>query len=718
MRNYGSAVQSSVQPRRLHHKTNPEPLWCGRPARTCRRLSKNTRIARTLVVTPLLAAAVVAAQSPGSTASRQAFLWRALDSWSLPISQAVIMQQDPFASVRTQAVGVMASNVDPKRLPLLNQYMNDGDARVREQVMLAAGRMGKPGLQLAVHGLADSTPLVRQAAAWATTHGGPDAFEPLSRHLAGERSRAVRETLLANLWRLEGAPWQAIAASFVGDDDVYLRRAAAYSLSRSSDERARLAQLRLATDPEAVIRATALRGFERGTLDEVDLAALQTALDDADWRVRAAACRALAAQDPVALPPEAVKKVVAAFSSPHPHLAVSAVAAAASQPRVGTAVELLELVHGDETWLASEAFVALARRDASTAVLVAKTWFESDDLWRRRAAARTATELGAEFEKLAAADAEPSVRLAWLSTLDDGATRERREILVGLVENDSDPAVRANILSLLRPAGVAPSVEELVGFYAAWNRDSMPDARAESLIAAVAATKSAEDRAAIIALGLTDSDPAVAAMVVNGVRSLDLEVVLPSREPRHGSRWYEELAVWVSTPRWLDVSTDRGSFRIRLDLGAAPLTSREVSDLATDGFYDGLGFHRIVPNFVVQGGDPRGDGWGGPAFVLPDEPSLNPFDSWRVGVATSGPETGGCQLFFTLLPADHLTGHYTNIGEVVAGRDVLTSLRVGDKILSITPLGGSDPPPLKPAAGDVDAPKREPEKPGKEPLQE
>jgi len=660
----------------------------------------------------ILVAVAAAARSPESTASRRAFLWRALDSWTLPISKAVIMQQDPFASVRAQAVGVMASNVDTKRLPLLIRYMNDGDARVREQVMLAAGRMGQSGFRLAVRGLADSTPMVRQAAAWAVTHSGPEAFELLSDHLVKERSRAVRETLLANLWRLEGAPWQACAASYAGNDDVHLRRAAAYSLSRSGDDSARAAQRKLVTDPEPVIRATVLRGFEKGTLDEKVLAALQKALDDTDWRVRAAACRALAAQGPAELSPEVAQKIVAAFSSPHPHLAVSAVAAAATQPQVGTATELLGLVRGDETWLASEALVALAQKDPSKAVPVARTWSESDDLWRRRAAARTATELGTDFEKRAAADTDPSVRLAWLSTLDEGATRERLEILVGLVKNDSDPAVRANILSLLRPAGVAPGVEELVGFYAAWSRDSMPDARAEALIAAVAASDSTEDRAAIMALGLTDSDPAVAAMVINGVRSLDLDVALPAREARHGSRWYEELVEWINTPRWLDVSTDRGSFRIRLDLGAAPLTSREISDLAADGFYDGLGFHRVVPNFVVQGGDPRGDGWGGPGFVLPDEPSLDPFDSWRVGVATSGPETGGCQLFFTLLPADHLTGHYTNIGEVVAGREVLTSLRVGDLIRSIRPLSGEELPPLMPASGgEEDASQEAPDAP-------
>ncbi len=148
----------------------------------------------------------------------------------------------------------------------------------------------------------------------------------------------------------------------------------------------------------------------------------------------------------------------------------------------------------------------------------------------------------------------------------------------------------------------------------------------------------------------------------------------------------------MAEPRELEIVTDRGSIRVRLDLETAPITTREISELAVDGFYDGLTFHRVVPNFVVQGGDPRGDGWGGPGFVLPDEPSLRPFDSWRVGIATSGPETGSCQFFFTLLPADHLTGHYTNFGEVIAGREVLTSIQVGDRIRSIRAVSAAPPP--------------------------
>jgi cyclophilin family peptidyl-prolyl cis-trans isomerase len=387
--------------------------------------------------------------------------------------------------------------------------------------------------------------------------------------------------------------------------------------------------------------------------------------------------------------------------SPHPHLAVSAVAVAAHHPAISDSKGLLSIVNGDETWRAAVALDALARRDEMTAAVVSRRWFDSSHLWQLRAAAGVSVVLGEDAEKLAWTHEEASVRLAWLSALDAGQSGARRGTLLGLVEKDPDPAVRAQALSLLRRADALPEAEVLIDLYAAWIRDSMPDARAEALIAAVAVMEDTEEKASAIALGLTDHDPAVAAMVINGANGLGLDVVLPGREPRHGQRWFQELAAWIEEPRWLDVATNRGLFRIRLDLDAAPLTSREISDLAADGFYDGLTFHRVVPNFVVQGGDPRGDGWGGPGFVLPDEPSLKPFDSWRVGVATSGPQTGGCQLFVTLLPADHLTGHYTNIGEVVAGREVLTSLRIGDRILSITPISGREPPDLAPVDGEA-----------------
>ncbi|MEJ2188282.1 MAG: peptidylprolyl isomerase [Acidobacteriota bacterium] len=649
-----------------------------------------------LSVVGLATAVVAASQSPSGISSRQAYLLQQIDSWSVSTSMWVAMVNDPYPSVRARAMQAVASNVGAQRIELASLYIRDPDPLVREQVMLAAGRLGPDGLQLARQGLGDGSPAVRQAAAWAACLGGPEAFAALARLLLTERSRPVLETTLANLWRLEGMPWETQAARYVGHTDVYLRRAAAYSLSRTDSQAARPAQRELATDSEAVIRATALQGFGRGELSDVDLKVVLDALDDSDWRVRAAACRALAAHDSLEISEAAAREISREFSSPYPQLAVSAIAAAGRQPGVGTTSELRAVVQSGEPWLAAEALQALSRRDPGGAAKIARSWLADSTLWRRRAAARTAVRLGEEIEALATADSDPAVRLAWLESLSPQQAGERTEELLAIVSNDPDVPMRTQALSLLRANGSAPGVTRLLKFYREWASDEMPDARAEAIVAALAASDAGAQRDGVLEIGLTDPNPAVAAMVTNGARGLGDEAALPPRQARHEQSWYQELTGWVDEPRWLDVVTVRGTFRVRLDLDATPITSREIWDLASRGFYDGLDFHRVVPNFVVQGGDPRGDGWGWPGFVLADEPSLNPFDSWRVGIATSGPNTGGCQFFVTLMPADHLTGHYTNFGEVVAGREVLTRVEVGDRILRVRTLAGAEPPPLPP----------------------
>ena len=92
-------------------------------------------------------------------------------------------------------------------------------------------------------------------------------------------------------------------------------------------------------------------------------------------------------------------------------------------------------------------------------------------------------------------------------------------------------------------------------------------------------------------------------------------------------------------------------------------------------------WHRVVPDFVVQGGCPRGDGWGGPGYVLPDEIGMRPYVRGTVGMPKSGPDTGGCQVFVTHLPTPHLDGRYTVFAQVVIGLDVVDRIRVGDRIV-------------------------------------
>ncbi|HOP06300.1 MAG TPA: peptidylprolyl isomerase [candidate division Zixibacteria bacterium] len=131
------------------------------------------------------------------------------------------------------------------------------------------------------------------------------------------------------------------------------------------------------------------------------------------------------------------------------------------------------------------------------------------------------------------------------------------------------------------------------------------------------------------------------------------------------------------------VTTDRGSFEIKLEFDIAPLTVLNFIDLAENEFYDGLEFHRIIPNFVVQGGCPRGDGWGGPAWMIRNEDSPTPYRRGTVGMATSGPDTGGSQWFVTLSPQPHLEAHYTVFGQVISGMDVVEKLLPGDQIVTV-----------------------------------
>ena len=127
--------------------------------------------------------------------------------------------------------------------------------------------------------------------------------------------------------------------------------------------------------------------------------------------------------------------------------------------------------------------------------------------------------------------------------------------------------------------------------------------------------------------------------------------------------------------------TSRGDILIELDRERAPFTTMSIVKLVKQrGFYRGLRFHRVVPNFVVQGGDPRGDGWGGPGYSLRSEFSMEQFGTGTVGIASAGKDTEGSQFFITHSPQPHLDGRYTVAGKVVGGMDVVDEIQVDDRI--------------------------------------
>ena len=126
------------------------------------------------------------------------------------------------------------------------------------------------------------------------------------------------------------------------------------------------------------------------------------------------------------------------------------------------------------------------------------------------------------------------------------------------------------------------------------------------------------------------------------------------------------------------IHTAQGDITVRLLPEVAPESVNSFVFLAREGFYDGCTFHRVIPGFVAQGGDPTGTGSGGPGYRIKDELSERPFNAGTLGVANAGPNTNGSQFFIVLAPAPHLTGRYTLFAEVEAGMDVALALTPRD----------------------------------------
>ena len=132
--------------------------------------------------------------------------------------------------------------------------------------------------------------------------------------------------------------------------------------------------------------------------------------------------------------------------------------------------------------------------------------------------------------------------------------------------------------------------------------------------------------------------------------------------------------------------TNRGTIEVALSAQYAPKTVNNFIFLARDGFYDGVSFHRVISNFMVQGGDPTGSGSGGPGYRFEDETRGNPLkhETGVISMANAGPNTNGSQFFITHAPQPHLNGMHTVFGKVVKGMDVVNAIRQGDVMSSVT----------------------------------
>lgn len=146
-----------------------------------------------------------------------------------------------------------------------------------------------------------------------------------------------------------------------------------------------------------------------------------------------------------------------------------------------------------------------------------------------------------------------------------------------------------------------------------------------------------------------------------------------------------ELKIDTDRTYSIELETERGTIHLDLFPEYAPETVNNFLFLAGEGYYNGVSFHRVISNFMIQGGDPTGTGMGGPGYRFKDEFKGNPLthETGAISMANAGPGTNGSQFFITHCPQPHLNGKHTVFGKVTKGQDVVDAIKQGDMIYSV-----------------------------------
>lgn len=624
-----------------------------------------------------------------------------------PVGDLLRLMQDEEARVRRRAaLAVGRVGLGEGVEPLTQALAHDAEPEVRQMAAFALGLIGDrqaaPALRAA---LADTSVLVQGRAAEALGSLGDRSHAPAIAALA---SSIVRAGVL------KAVPPDALDAT--QEPSVQAFRLAVYALGRLESYEA-LASAVLAPNGEPLVRWWPVAAALQRTQDRRALVPLM-AFARSDNRVaRAFAAKGLGAlKDPAAVDllvamaqgwtndlPSAVSAVRALGQIGDRRAAPALVAllqtrsldqgfwleviAACGAVRAEGAVEgLLDLMAHRSPAVRAAALRSLQAID-DQAFLRVLSGLDPDPHWSVRAALASIVA-GFDVDRAAPrltamlADRDQRVIPAVLSGLARVRAPGAEKILFDWITRD-DPVVRmaaADAIGALKPAGGDRVLAEA---YRAGQRDGTYVARAAAL--AALAKYGREAVLAVAGSALADKDYAIriraAAILKDLEPSRDTAHAIRPAPTRHAPEFYAsaDLVSPAFSPHAF-IETDRGTVELELAVLDAPLTCESFVALARRGYFNGVELHRVVPNFVVQDGDPRGDGEGGPGYTLRDEFNQRPYLRGTVGMALDGPETGGSQFFITHSPQPHLDARYTVFGTVVAGMDVVDRLQAGDVI--------------------------------------
>lgn len=613
---------------------------------------------------------------------------------------------DDDAAIRARAALAFGSVRSPTGAPALYPLLEDPDPSVRAFAAFGIGQSGQvlsiPVLIDALHREAEPAVLIQLMDALGRVGDRPALGALMSRELpAGlEASRAIAVARfgMRGVHDLAAVDW---LARQLQEPDARLRQSAAYYFARISEPSpwrdhspavVDAAQRLSVDDPAQLHLATAL-----GRLAAVEHEPLVVRLlrGSSDWRIRANAARALgewrSAQGTAAL--------LGALDDAAHHVAVAAAGALARGALAEDQLDLLEawLATRPDEWQVWSAF--LPALVAAGRLGVVEDLLGRDLPVAARAAVVRALGAGAgEGERRLLAKAtthpEPRVAAAAVEALRARWGREPDRAAVadmylrafsgalrrghGAVVHAAAPAL-ADTTFLRMGAG-----EALRAVYHELSTTGNVGAK-EAIIRAHAATRDTAALDFLVGQAVEARHPVLRQASVETLTARFGEgfhfTTLGGSPPRFAPLDWAYLRSLGERPR-LVLETTRGTILLELFTEWAPATVQAITRFAREGRYDGIPFHRVVPNFVIQGGDVgSGDGFGGPGFFLPSEFTPIPYLTGMLGMASLGPDTEGSQFFITHSEQPHLDGNYTVFGRVTGGQSVVDAIRAEDRVV-------------------------------------
>ena len=619
---------------------------------------------------------------------------------SSPALAAKAAKRPPAPTHETLLLGVLrAEDSRAASAPALLQALRDSSATMRARAALACGRIQDSTLApLLFPLLEDPASEVRQEAAFALGQiGHRSARTALERALSSRDSNVV-DLAIEALGKLGDKSSTAKVADFLDNDSARLRADAAVALWRLADSTAIDALIARHDDPDPEVRWRVLYALEKIVNPDRIVLVAALHLGDPEWLVRAYAARTLGRQKST----RGTAYLIDRLTDAEPGVAVNALRAltligdstcGACTPRYAAA-----LGHPDPYVRVSAATI-LAERFALRPASVNQRGVALDSLVRHLRDPDAATR-GACARALLAQRGTAALDVV-KPLLSDSSVYARVPVLQAIAKLDTNLAVPILLESMRAGHPLLErmtAAEALGGTHAASAAAPLRAGLADSSVMVAASCAGAlgdlGDRASIPDLTAAfagrgkDADPDARQAIRDALRQLagaayadSLERVYPSRAIARPVS--DEQLLHPAGARGAILHTERGDIEWAFYRDEAPQTVENFVRLARAGYFNGLVLHRVVPNFVIQDGDPTGTGSGGPGYTIRCEYNRLHYDPYQVGMALSGKDTGGSQWFITQSPQPHLNGRYTIFARVTRGMDVVWSIVQGDRVLKV-----------------------------------